>query len=189
MKFVSVRPYADPDVAARKLIELAKKKGAGRHRVSALADAQIFRRGFAVASGEKFVAHAHPLCTNTSGPSSSGLMKPKPLVGLNHFTIPIATTTSPYALQANGRFLRCHAFVRNPIRDIPLHPLAFDPAFLEQALHRSGIFRKLDSLDPAATTKPLHELTFAMVGDKGYFWPLSSLRVEFKNAEIETPAT
>ena len=30
------------------------------------------------------------MCTKTSLPPSSGWMKPKPLVGLNHFTVPIA---------------------------------------------------------------------------------------------------
>src|SRR3954468_6374322 len=31
------------------------------------------------------------MCTNTSLPPSSGWMKPKPLVALNHFTVPMLT--------------------------------------------------------------------------------------------------
>src|SRR5947209_7649277 len=34
-------------------------------------------------------------CTNTSGPSSWE-MKPKPLSGLNHFTVPVATAIPPF---------------------------------------------------------------------------------------------
>ena len=71
-----------------------------------------------------------------------------------------------HTLQANRRLLRCHAFVRDPVRDIPLHSLAFDPTLFEQALQRYGIFGKLD---PAAATKLLHELTFAMIRDKRHF--------------------
>src|SRR6516162_5878701 len=33
--------------------------------------------------------------TNTSWPPLSGLIKPYPFVGLNHFTVPIATSISP----------------------------------------------------------------------------------------------
>src|SRR3954471_14810592 len=35
------------------------------------------------------------ICTNTSLPPVEGWMKPKPLVGLNHFTVPLAITSSP----------------------------------------------------------------------------------------------
>src|SRR6195952_1947683 len=35
------------------------------------------------------------ICTNTSLPPLLGWMNPKPLVGLNHFTVPLAITSSP----------------------------------------------------------------------------------------------
>src|SRR3984885_14390284 len=35
------------------------------------------------------------ICTNTSLPPLLGWINPKPLVGLNHFTIPLAITSSP----------------------------------------------------------------------------------------------
>src|SRR5690349_11745476 len=34
--------------------------------------------------------------TNTSAPPSSGWMKPKPLVSLNHFTVPVAIVYFPF---------------------------------------------------------------------------------------------
>src|SRR5438270_7173091 len=35
------------------------------------------------------------ICTNTSLPPVEGWMNPNPLVGLNHFTVPLAITSSP----------------------------------------------------------------------------------------------
>ncbi len=35
-------------------------------------------------------------CTNTSGPPSSWVMKPKPFSPLNHFTVPVAIAISPF---------------------------------------------------------------------------------------------
>src|SRR3979411_1793862 len=35
------------------------------------------------------------ICTNTSLPPLLGWINPKPLVGLNHFTVPLAITSSP----------------------------------------------------------------------------------------------
>src|SRR3979411_957772 len=35
------------------------------------------------------------MCTNTSLPPSSGAMKPKPLVALNHLTVPVVILSSP----------------------------------------------------------------------------------------------
>src|SRR4028119_2525140 len=42
------------------------------------------------------------MCTNTSLPPSSGWMKPKPLSGLNHFTVPVAMRRSPWKATTSG---------------------------------------------------------------------------------------
>jgi hypothetical protein len=84
------------------------------------------------------------------------------VVALNHFTV-----LSPLLfLQANGRLLCCHSLFRDPVREIPPRPLAFDPALFEQPLPRYGIFGKFDSADPTATAQLLHELPFAVIGYK-----------------------
>src|ERR1700710_644477 len=51
--------------------------------------------------------------TNTSLPPSSGWMKPKPLVSLNHLTVPMLIGI-PYHFRQNkqvGRMHRTHSFV------------------------------------------------------------------------------
>src|SRR5215216_7667243 len=42
------------------------------------------------------------MCTNTSLPPPSRWMKPNPLSGLNHFTVPVAMRRSPWKLGPSG---------------------------------------------------------------------------------------
>src|SRR5438045_3676911 len=43
------------------------------------------------------------MCTNTSAPPSSGWMKPKPLVALNHFTVPVCMGSSLSEMRTRAR--------------------------------------------------------------------------------------
>jgi hypothetical protein len=70
------------------------------------------------------------------------------------------------ALQTNKRLLRCHPHFGDPVRKIPPCPLAFQPALFKQPVQGYAGLGKLYGVDPAATTKLLHELPFEVIGYK-----------------------
>src|SRR3982074_1070735 len=54
------------------------------------------------------------MCTKTSFPPLSGWMNPYPLVGLNHFTVPIATSDLPVAARRQLMAARAYTDRKNP---------------------------------------------------------------------------